>query len=424
MNNYENLLEVSQAVEMLLDSFGILGKESKNINDSLGRILAQEIVSGFDIPTYPISSMDGYAVRSQDVRLSTRVNPIQLNVIGEISAGVVSEVAIGKLEAVRIMTGAVIPGGADAVVPIENTNIGTQRISSQDLDYVKILTSVHSGDYIRQYGEDIVKGSVVLHIGKQLTPYDLGLLAMLGIPSVRVYKSPRIAIFSSGDELIPPDKPRDPGKIYDANRFALNSLVRSAGGVPIDLGIVSDDPGEVKTCLDKAVSSDAELIISSAGVSVGQHDYVRSVLEEYGQLRFWRVNMRPGKPIAFGFYNGVHFVGLPGNPVSSCVGFEVFIRPAIKKMAGSRDFFQPRVRVQLIDPIRSDGRESYLRSIVFQEGGVFYAKLTGHQGSGNLLSLVQANALLILPAGVKHLASGDVVEAIKLSDSIFQHSMV
>jgi len=240
---------------------------------------------------------------------------------------------------------------------------------------------------------------------------------MLGVALVPVYRKPRIAVFSTGDELLPVEAPLQGGKIHDANTYILVALIEATGGVPVNLGIVEDQENTVKAALDQAQFEGVDFILSSAGVSVGAFDFVRSVVEKEGRMDFWRVNMRPGKPLAFGHYQGRPFIGLPGNPVSAFVGYEVFVRLAIAKLAGLNDWKRPTKRVRLVEPVESDGRESYLRAIVEEKNGELQARLTGHQGSGNLRSLVQANALLIIPSGVKSLPTGAETNAWLLDDT-------
>jgi molybdenum cofactor synthesis domain-containing protein len=252
--------------------------------------------------------------------------------------------------------------------------------------------------------------------GFRLRPQDVGFLSMLGFAQVPVYRQPRIAIFSTGDELVPVEEQLRPGKIHDSNSYTLIAAVELAGGKAFNLGIVADREDKVRDCLDQAVAMQVDLILSSAGVSVGAFDFVRSVVERQGDLDFWRVNMRPGKPLAFGHYQGIPFIGLPGNPVSAFVGFEVFVNPALLKLGGVKDWTRPTRQVHLLEGIESDGRESYLRAVVLRKEGRLAAKLTGHQGSGNLRSLVQANALLVIPAGVTSLPAGSAVEAWALGE--------
>ncbi len=258
---------------------------------------------------------------------------------------------------------------------------------------------------------DIKTGYKILFAGTRLRAQEIGLLAMLGVANLSVYRKPRVALLSSGDELTPVEVRLAPGQIYDSNSYTLSVLIAEAGCEVLSLGIAPDQKDAIQFLFDQAIDMSADLIISSAGVSVGALDFVKEVVESNGKLDFWQVNMRPGKPLAFGEYRGVPFMGLPGNPVSAFMGFEVFARPAIGRLVGSKTATRPKVKVKLAEAIESDGRESYLRAIIEERDGILSAKLTGHQGSGNLLSLVQANALLIVPAGVKSLAIGDQAEA-------------
>jgi molybdopterin molybdotransferase len=309
------------------------------------------------------------------------------------------------------MTGAQMPAGADAVVPVEATDFSEREPGIPAPAKVQIYKSVHGGDYVRLKGEDVRIGETMIEAGRILRPQDIGLLAMLGIAQVPVYRIPRVAILSAGDELLPVSEELNPGKIYDSNSYTLISLVEKYGGQPLNLGIVPDNFEAVHTQLERAVAEGVDLILSSAGVSVGAFDFVRAVVEQFGNLVFWRVNMRPGKPIAFGYYRDIPFIGLPGNPVSAFVGFEVFVRPAIKKMNGEKSSAHRKQKVSLQEAVESDGRESYLRGVISYQNGRWLAHLAGHQSSGNLRSLVQANALLLVPSGVKFLPIGTEVEA-------------
>ncbi len=309
------------------------------------------------------------------------------------------------------MTGAQMPQGADAVIPVEDTDFNDRSPGTPAPKSVSIEKTVKHGDNVRQRGMDILAGDAVLKKGNLLKPQDVGLLAMLGIPEVEVYKKPLIALLSSGDELLEAGAPLESGKIRDSNSYMLASLVESTGAEVLRLGIAKDTRESVHGLIEQAVMLNADMILSSAGVSVGAFDYVREVVESHGNLNFWRVNMRPGKPLAFGDYRNIPFIGLPGNPVSAFVGFEVFVRDAIRRLGGISGGSRQKIHVRSEEEILSDGRESYLRAVIHEENGEYVAKLTGHQGSGNLLSLVQANALLIIPAGVKCVPAGQVVEA-------------
>jgi molybdopterin molybdotransferase len=245
----------------------------------------------------------------------------------------------------------------------------------------------------------------------RLRAQDIGLLALLGNSKLLTFRKPRVAVLSTGDELASPTEPISPGKIRDANSFSLSILASEQGADVINLGIAKDDPISIKKLLEKAHDAKADMIVSSAGVSVGAFDYVKGVVESEGSMDFWKVNMRPGKPLAFGQYRGIPFFGLPGNPVSAFIGFLVFITPALEKLSGLQPSQRPATKVQLGEDIISDGRESYLRAVVTRQGSQWVGKLTGHQASSNLLSLVQSNALLIIPSGVKSLPLGEEVDA-------------
>lgn len=384
-----------------------------------GRILAESIRASIDLPPFANSGMDGFAVRAADILEARADQPVCLRVVGDVPAGMATEQAVSAGEAIRIMTGAVLPDGADAVSPVENTDFNDRSAGTTAPELVSIYKPETVGANVRQRGEDVRQGEQVLEAGRCLRPMDIGFLSMLGVSQVPVYRQPRVAIFSTGDELLAAEEPLTPGKIHDANSYTLGGLVEQAGGIALQLGIIPDNIAEVRDVLHKAVELKADLILSSAGVSVGAFDFVRKVVEEEGELDFWRVNMRPGKPLAFGSYQGVPFIGLPGNPVSAYIGFLVFVRPAIWKMSGVPDGLTRTVRVEMAETIESDGRESYLRAIVTPNndpGKLPTARLASHQGSGNLHSLVLANALLIIPSGVKSVPAGDLVDAWLLSE--------
>ncbi len=410
-NPPQPLLSVAEAQERLLRRFEALEAEEISLAEAAGRVLAEAIRSTTDLPPFPNSSMDGFAVRAEDTAQASAGQPVRLRVVGDAPAGGAAGIEVKAGQAVRIMTGAPIPEGADAVVPVEDTSFHERQAGSAAPDSVEIYRPVRAGDYVRPRGQDVSAGEVVIPAGERLTPQGLGLLSMIGQSRIPVHRRPRVAIFSSGDELLPVEEPLTPGKIHDANSYILIAAVEEAGGEAVHLGIVPDRADAVRAVLQSAAAQDVDLILSSAGVSVGAFDFVRSVVEEAGELDFWRVNMRPGKPLAFGSYQGVPFIGLPGNPVSAFVGFEVFVRPALLKMAGARIQKRSAQKVEVEEAIESDGRESYLRATARSENGRYMARLTGHQGSGNLRSLVQANALLIVPAGVKHLDAGAEVDA-------------
>lgn len=405
------LLSVSEARQTLLDSFEPMGVELVALAQAAGRVLAEDIVARFDLPPFSNSSMDGFAVRSSDVEKAGPESPVTLSVAADIPAGQRIDKALQPGQAIRIMTGAPLPPGAEAVVPVEKTDFGVRGPGFAAPEQVRVYHAARSGEYVRPQGQDVHAEEIVLNAHTYLRAQEIGFLAMLGQTWVKVYRRPRVALISTGDELAPIEELLEPGKIHDANAYILAALVEQNGGEPVNLGIAPDRANSVYTILEQACQAQADLILSSAGVSVGAFDFVRQVVEEHGELSFWRVNMRPGKPLAFGRYRDRPFIGLPGNPVSSFVAFEVFVRPALLKMGGFCEWGRSSRMVRLGEPVKSDGRESYLRSVVSNEDGIWTARLTGHQGSGNLRSLVQANALLIVPSGVKSLPAGAELEA-------------
>ena len=404
------LLSVSDAQERILSHFQPVTTETLPLVECANRVLAQDIAATTDLPPFDNSSMDGFAIRVADVT-DAAISPRSLRVVADIPAGISPTVSLAQGEAARIMTGAQVPDGADTVVPVEDTDFSNRDAGSAAPESVLINKSVNRGENIRLRGMDIRAGEVVLRKGRTLKPQDLGLLSMLGYANISVHRKARVALFSSGNELLEAGAPLEPGKIRDSNSYTIAALIEEAGAEVVRLGVAKDDRESVKALLEKAATSEVDLILSSAGVSVGAFDFVKEVIEANGKMDFWRVNMRPGKPLAFGEYKNIRFIGLPGNPVSAFVGFEVFVRGVIGKLNGIYNAGRRKVRVRCAEQIDSDGRESYLRAQVDEEDGMLVAHLTGHQGSGNLHSLVQANALLIIPAGVKCVPAGQEVNA-------------
>jgi molybdopterin molybdotransferase len=401
------MLSVDEARKRILSNFQAGGTETIPLVSCASRVLGADIRAEHDLPPFDNSAMDGFAVRAED----TSASPTTLRVVADIPAGSTPNVTLTAGEAARIMTGAPLPDGADAVIPVEDTDFHHREAGSSVPQTVSFEAIMKAGTNVRARGMDARAGDVVLQKGRVLKPQDLGVLATLGVGSVDVYKKPRVALLSSGDELLEVDAPLEPGKIRDSNSYILAALIESAGGEALRLGVAKDSRASVEELLDSAFRQDADFILSSAGVSVGAFDFVKEVVESSGTLDFWRVNMRPGKPLAFGEYRGKPFIGLPGNPVSAFVGFEIFVRPVIQRLGGILDGGRQKVKVRCEEEIESDGRESYLRAKIRNEGGILTASLTGHQGSGNLLSLVQADALLIIPAGVKCVPAGQEAEA-------------
>jgi molybdopterin molybdotransferase len=381
------------------------------LDDSLGSVLAEDIVSRLDIPAWTNSAMDGYAVRGEDVRGATEARPVRLRVVEQLPAGHFPTRTIKPGECARIFTGAPLPEGSDSVIRQEDTDGGTEMVS--------IVKDRDAGVNIRRVGEDIRKGSTVLSAGTELGPAQLGVLASLAVAHPLVYRRPRVAILGSGDEIVDVDQPEEilsGRKIASSNTHTLVALVRQAGGEPVNLGIAGDTPESLKQHLAKAM--DCDLLVTTAGISVGEHDYVRSVLEELGaELRFWKLRMRPGAPVGFGLLGGMPWIGLPGNPVSTMVTFELFVRPAIRKMMGHSLPFRRTVPVQVAEAIRLKPRlQHFLRAIVEEGPGGPEARLTGPQGSGILTSMVRANALLVIPEGQHETLVGATLQALVLND--------
>jgi molybdopterin molybdotransferase len=400
------MLTVSEARARLLAALVPLPAETVPLRHAAGRVLAADIHAPFDLPAFPNASMDGFAVRAAD----TAAAPVRLAVTADIPAGIVPAGRLQPGQAARIMTGAHMPDGADAVVPAEQTDFHSRDPGSAAPPFVNILAPAAPGDNVRARAADVTLGDLLIPRGARLRAQHLGMAAMLGIGALQVTRQPRVALLSTGDELLPPGSSPAPGHIFESNSLTLGTLVEEAGGLVSQLGIAADRADSVESLLDRAVAERADLIVSSAGVSVGAFDFVKSVVEAHGSLDFWRVNMRPGKPLAFGLYRGVPFVGLPGNPVSAFVGFEVFLRYALARLLAMAQPARPAVRARLVEPVKSDGRESYLRGVCAWEPDGVTVQLTGHQGSGNQFSLVQANSLVIIPASVRELAAGDEVE--------------
>ena len=399
------MLSVADARERILAAFSPVESQTVSLKHAAGRVLARDISAETDLPLFDNSRVDGFVLHSADF-----VCPRTLNVVADIRAGQTSETLIQPGQSARIMTGAPLPPGAEAVVMVEDTDFNLRTPGTPAPQTVTIYKSVRMGENIRRRGEDLHNGNNVLSAGMRLRAQEIGLLAMLGAAEVPVYRRTRFALLSSGDELLPVEAPLTPGKIHESNSYVLTALAEGAGVELIQLGVAADTYKDVRSRLERAVEVKADVIVSSAGVSVGASDYVKSIIEEDGELDFWKVNMRPGKPLAFGKYCGIPFFGLPGNPVSAFVGFIVFVRPALEKLSGQGPLPRPHKMARLAEPLESDGRESYLGAVVSLENDVLVARLTGHQGSGNIFSLVRANALLIVTSGVKSLPANSEVE--------------
>ncbi len=418
-------MSVEEARERILAFLHVLEPERKPILDALGQVLAEDIEGHFDIPPLANSAMDGYAVQATSVAGASPEHPMTLRVTGIVAAGHLPTVAVETGTAVRIMTGAAIPDGADAVVPFEDTDEVERRASSTSMDTIGVNVAVPIGVNVRPAGQDVSAGQQVLQKGAVLRAQEIGVLASLGYGEVSVIRRPEVSILATGDELVDPACEPRPGGIYDSNSYSIASAVRQAGGVPHLLGIAGDNVEAIGKMLKQGLASD--ILITSAGVSKGDYDVVKDVLARQGDISFWSVRMRPAKPIAFGTLAGpdgrrVPHLGLPGNPVSTLVGFEQFGRPAIAKMLGKGDSPRPTVQAILEEDIDNfDGRRVYARVQVVKREGVYYAKLTGHQSSNLLTSMTRANGLAICleDTSVKKTGEQVTVQMIDWPENVF-----
>ena len=396
------MLSVEEARQQMLNTIPVLPTEKREILNCAGYVLAEALHAEENIPPFDNSAMDGFAVRAADVQNASETKPAVLTVVETIAAGYAPTKQVAPGQTSRIMTGAMMPEGADAVV--------MQEVTQRDGDEVKIFEGVDKTGNVRFTGESVAEGQQVMGKGKYLRPPEVSMLASLNCPEVTVYRKPTVAIVSTGDELTPLGEPLEPGKIRDSNRYGLYAQVEEAGGIPIDIGIAPDDEAETERIFRAALAK-ADALITSGGVSVGEHDVVKSVLARLGKINFWRVAMKPGKPQAYGISDGKPIFGLPGNPVSSLVVFELFVRPALLKMAGHTELLRPTFKATLAEPVTNrDGRVNYMRAILKASNGHYTAETTGPQGSGILHSLVLANGLITIPAGVT-LGAGETVDA-------------
>lgn len=404
------LLSVRAAQRRITDLLSPVPTENIPLASAHGRVLATDVIAP-DLPRFDNSSVDGFAVIAADLKRASSGKPQQLVVVADIPAGSYSRIHLQPGQAARIMTGAPLPHGATAVIMVEDTDHDPGRTGAAAPRRIEARRQVRAGDNVRRRASDAHRGALLLRRGHDLRPQDLGLLAMVGKTHVRVHRKPRVALLSSGDELIPAGKALPPGGIRDTNTITLTTLTAIAGCEIISLGVARDARASIKALLERAGALKVDLILSSAGVSVGALDLMREVIQEQGRLHFWRVNVRPGKPLAVGAYRGTTFIGLPGNPVSAFVGFQLFVKPALDRLRGRPETVRRAFRATLLEPLQLDGRESYFRVAITGKRGRYLARLTGHQGSGNLISLVQADALLMVPAGVKSLPVGAQADA-------------
>lgn len=392
-------VEVEQALGIVLGSVSPLAREIRPLLDCLGSVLAEEVPADMDIPPFDNSAMDGYAVMAADTAGATPEKPVSLRVIADLPAGYPPHALVRFGEAVRIMTGAPMPSGTDAVVRTEEVERGDGT--------VMISKPVPSGNDLRRAGEDVRKGEVILRQGIPLRPAEIGMLATLGRTRAQVVRTPRVAVLATGDELVAPDEPVTPGKIRNSNLYSISAQVKACGGEPLPLGVARDTAAELEARIRQGIIG-ADMLLTSGGVSVGDYDVVKTVLARMGEILFWRVKMRPGSPVTFGRIAGKPMFGLPGNPSASMVAFEQFVRPAILKMSGRTRLRRRQVEATLEEGVKNRvGVRNFVRAIATEEKGEWRVRPAGSQGSGILRTMVQANSILVIPETVARLQPGD-----------------
>ena len=405
-------LKASVAQRVILESVATLGVESVKMERSLGRVLAEDIKANRNLPPYDVSAMDGFAVRSADVANP----PATLELIEEIQAGSMPTKFIQAGQCARIMTGAPTPQGADAVIRVEDT----RAVSANSVQFV---VSVKPGNYIRPYGEHMHTGDIVLKAGTEITPGVIGVLATVKAAQFAVYRRPRVAILSTGNELEGMNEPIDPNKIPDSNTYAVMAQVQALGIEPVLLGIAPDNPDELEQYLKRGLEYDVLLV--SGGTSMGEYDYVRPCIEKLGvKMIFWRVQTRPGHPLTFGKTDKTAVFGLPGYPVSSMVSFEQFVQPALRHMMGNKQLHRRTITARLAHPVKTQpGRTEFIRVLLTHTDAGYIVNTTGTQSSGVLLSMARADGLMVVPADCKGLAEGDQVTVQLLDGSAFQENV-
>ncbi|HEX2240897.1 MAG TPA: gephyrin-like molybdotransferase Glp [Actinomycetota bacterium] len=396
------MLSVEEARARVLAAVDPLPTSDVLLRDALGRVLAADAVAPHDLPRFDNSAMDGFAVRGQDTSDASETAPVELEIVGEVRAGDPADFKVLPGTACWIFTGAPLPAGADAVVPVEDTE--------QRDRHVVVKTSVTEGKHVRPAGDDVAAGQRVVPAGTELGAGELALLASLGLSPISVYDRPRVALVVTGDEMVPPEATPKPGQIRDSNSLALTALIEEAGGEVVLQRVVGDDRDATVQALSEAARL-ANLVVSSGGVAVGKYDYVKEVVEELGHIDLWKVAMQPGKPVVLGDVKGTPFLGLPGNPVSVHIGCEQFVRPAIRKMRGCSQLLRPVISARLTEPIsKSPGRLHFVRVRLRAAESGWEATPTGPQGSHIQSSLVGCHGVGRFPAFAAEMAAGDAIE--------------
>ena len=397
----ETAMNVDDARKAILDALSpVDGWESVALRSALDRVLARDVIAPFDVPAHDNSAMDGYAVRAADLRADGLT---RLTVVGTAFAGGAFSGMVGAGQAVRIMTGAVIPHGADTVV--------VQEVVKLDGDAIEFPAGQKPGQNLRRAGEDLARGEPALRAGKRVGPAELGLLASLGFAEVVVRRKLRVAFLSTGDELASIGRPLAPGEVYDSNRYTLFGTLMRLGVDVLDMGVVRDEPAAMEAAFRDA-GANADVVITTGGVSVGEADFVKDMAERLGEVRFWKIAIKPGRPMAFGRIGKAWLFGLPGNPVAVMVNFHQFVVDALLKIAGQHPLpDRPLFRVPCAEPVRKGpGRREFPRGVLFQRDGAWQVRPVGHQGSGVLRSMSEANCFIVLPEAQGNVAAGDIVD--------------
>lgn len=401
--NVDLMVGVDEARERILAAVAPLPPVTIPLLEALDLVLAEDVVAGCNIPPFRNSAMDGYAVRAADTQGASATAPVALPVVGELAAGYPADLAVTPGTAVRIMTGAPMPPGADAVVRFEETDEAAALPSGAGprRGDVGVNRAAKAWDNVREAGEDLRAGETVLRAGTRLRPAEIGVLASVNRATVAVHRPPVVAILSTGDEVVDVGPDLRPGQIRNSNSYLLAALTRRAGGEPLMLGIARDAIDDLTARLSAGAAAD--LIVTSGGVSLGDYDIVKDVLRAHGAIEIWQIRMKPGKPLAFGRLGGVPLLGVPGNPVAAAVSFEQFGRPAIKKMLGRADLDLPCVEARLTEWVDNRGhRRHYVRARVEEdEAGGYTVRPAGDQGAGVLTSLSRANGLLVIPEHIE-----------------------